>query len=338
MAYKKKSQSELLIEQLDTLPHFCTGFLLNRASERALSTRLNYARDLNVFFKYIVENKPELKGKNPNKLECSDLSCIKNDDIDRFIQLYLENHSPATVARMRASISVIFTYVSDTLKQINNNPLVGAAKVKVKTKDYVIFLDMNEQQQLINTIKFGTGLTPRQLKNSDRKSKRDLAIIFMFLDTGLRLSELQSLDIGDIDLERCCATGVRRKGNEYREVYFSDEECEYLRDYLEQRKTDIRHSSLPSDPLFINPSGNRLSVRGIELMLDKYVKAALPYRNDISVHKLRSSFAMTFYMSEKDILALQDRMNHKSLNTTNIYAKSAENVSKKTRNWRNYNK
>lgn len=334
MPYEKKSKSELLLEQLDTLPQFCSGFLLNRASEREISTRLSYARDLNIFFKYITSNNKHFKNKQPVDLEGSDLDFITIDEIDRFLQLFLESHAPSTAARMRASLSAIFNYVSNTLRQINNNPMTGVTKVKIENKDYVIYLDRDEQEALINTIKYGTGLTSNQLKHADKKSCRDLAIIFMFLDTGLRLSELQSLDIGDIDLDRCCATGVRRKGNEYREVYFSDEEAGYLKEYLERRKANIKFSALPSDPLFINPQGSRISVRGIELMLDKYVAAALPGRNDITVHKLRSSFAMSFYSSEKDILALQERMNHKSLNTTNIYAKAAENVSKKTRNWR----
>ena len=104
MPYKKKSNSELLLEQLDTLPHFCSGLLLNRAAEREISTRLSYARDLNTFFSYMIRTKPELKGKNPHELEASDLNCISIDDIDRFIQLFLEEHSPTTTARMRASI------------------------------------------------------------------------------------------------------------------------------------------------------------------------------------------------------------------------------------------
>lgn len=334
MPYEKKSNSELLLKQLDTLPHFCSGLLLNRAAEREISTRLSYARDLNTFFPYIIRTKPELKEKKPHELEASDLNCISIDDIDRFIQLFLEGHSPTTTARMRASISVMFNYLANTLRLIANNPMTGVTRVKVESKDYVIFLSLEEQETLINTIKYGTGLPPKQLKNTEKKSKRDLAIVFLFLDTGLRLSELQGLDVGDIDLDRCCATGVRRKGNEFREVYFSDTAAEYLGEYLEQRKSDVRYSALPSDPLFLNPSGNRISVRGIEKMLDKYIAAALPGRNDITVHKLRSSFAMSFYSSEKDILALQERMNHKSLNTTNIYAKAAENASKLTRNWR----
>ena len=59
MPYEKKSNSELLLEQLDTLPHFCSGLLLNRAAEREISTRLSYARDLNTFFPYIIRTKPE---------------------------------------------------------------------------------------------------------------------------------------------------------------------------------------------------------------------------------------------------------------------------------------
>ena len=89
-------------------------------------------------------------------------------------------------------------------------------------------------------------------------------------------------------------------------------------------------------PLFITLEGTRLSVREIQQMLKKYVKASLN-RSDISVHKLRSSFAMEFYKHEKNILVLQQRMGHKSMAATNIYARASdkEEAVKESRNWRN---
>jgi len=92
-----------------------------------------------------------------------------------------------------------------------------------------------------------------------------------------------------------------------------------------------------ADPLFVTLKQERLSIRAIQAMLEKYMNACLPEKADmISVHKLRSSFAMTYYRaSNGDILSLQQRLGHKSISTTNVYAKASQLEMQRNRNWRN---
>lgn len=114
----------------------------------------------------------------------------------------------------------------------------------------------------------------------------------------------------------------KRSGKTPSKVYFSDESKEYIKDYLRSR--EIHGEKFDSNsPLFTTLDGDRLSVRQIQQMLKKYVRASL-HRNDISVHKLRSSFAMEFYKAEHDILVLQNRMGHASIAATNIYARASD--------------
>ena len=166
-------------------------------------------------------------------------------------------------------------------------------------------------------------------------------MVFLLLDTGLRASELQGADNKDVDLSECSII-VTRKGGSINKVYFSDEAAEYLKDYMQEKERNLPLYNRPGDPLIISEKGTRLTVRQYENIVPKYVNAALPERyGTINCHKLRSSFAMEFYMRDPkygghDILALQNRMNHKRLETTNIYAKAANNVSKETRNWREH--
>ena len=117
-------------------------------------------------------------------------------------------------------------------------------------------------------------------------------------------------------------------------MYFSDESKDYLREYLNLRENNGEIFK-EGTPLFVTLDGTRLSIREIQQMLKKYVKASLQ-RSDISVHKLRSSFAMEFYKHEKNILVLQQRMGHKSMAATNIYARASdkEEAVKESRNWR----
>lgn len=329
----KKTDNELIEEQIMTLPDFCGDLLIGRATERSLNTRLGYARDLNLFFDYI--QKTYFKDKNKTEITGEDLIFFTPKLMDKFINHYESDHAPRTVARMRTSVSVMFKYLADTLKVLPYNPVAGAAKVQIPQKLYVEYLTFEEQEKLLDVIKTGAGMSKMQLAKNENSRKRDIALIFLFLDTGLRLSEVVTLNIENLDLQRCCLTRVRRKGNELCEIYFSDQEKEYLEDYLNERELSIKYSSLPSDALFINPFGERLSPRGIEKMVKKYMQIALPNRKEITVHKLRSSFAMTFYEKEKDVLALSQLLNHKSLNTTQIYAKAASNTSMMVRGWRN---
>ena len=336
---KKQSNSIILFELLKELPDFCQNFFLGRVNERVLGTRIGYARNIKTFIDFLIDQHPYFHDKTATDITPADLGNVRADDLDKFIVFYSENHEARTVARMKSAISSLYSYLINTLQAISYNPVLGSQKIKIPQKDYVIYLDINEQERLLQTILYGNGLTDRQKKWHKRYIKRDLAMIFVMLDTGLRVSEIQGADNHDVDLEDCSII-VRRKGGSLNKVYFSDEAAEYIRDYMEEKKCLFPAYCGPSDPLIISDKGQRLSIRQYENIIPKYVAAAIPEKaGTINCHKLRSSFAMEFYLRDPadgghDLLALQKRMNHANIATTNIYAKAADNVSKETRNWR----
>lgn len=322
-----KTQSSILLELVSELPGFAGDFLIGRAGERAISTRIGYARDFKAFLEY------QFKEKIPTEVTFLDLGTVTPVDIDKYLVVYMSSHSESATARAKVSISTFYKYIVDTLKALPFNPVAGSGKIRIPKKDFVIYLNLDEQMALLNTIRYGSGLTDGQLKYHGKLKSRDLAMMFLFLDTGLRVSELAGLTIGDVDLEECSAI-VTRKRNKISKIFFSDEACGYIKDYLEERATFSPISSELTDPLFTTLKGDAVSVREIEKLVPKYVQAALPGKVGISPHKLRSSFAMEFYGETRDILTLQERMGHESLNTTNIYAKAAKENAKATRNWR----
>ena len=338
---EKKSNAEILYELVECLPDFCKGYLIVRANDRSMATRIGYARNLKTFFEYILKNVKYFQGKSVKDILPSDMEKLSVEDLDLFIGIYSEDHEKPTIARMKSSISSMYQYLANTLRAISYNPVLGVQRVDVPKKDYVVYLNLQEQEQLLNTIIYGTGLTEREKSLHKRYVKRDLAMVFLLLDTGLRASELQGADNKDVDLSECSII-VTRKGGSINKVYFSDEAAEYLKDYMQEKERNLPLYNRPGDPLIISEKGTRLTVRQYENIVPKYVNAALPDRyGTINCHKLRSSFAMEFYMRDPqygghDILALQNRMNHKRLETTNIYAKAANNVSKETRNWREH--
>lgn len=338
---EKKSNAEILYELVECLPDFCKGYLIIRANDRSMATRIGYARNLKTFFEYVLKNVKYFQGKSVKDILPNDMEKLSVEDLDLFIGIYSEDHEKPTIARMKSSISSMYQYLANTLRAISYNPVLGVQRVDVPKKDYVVYLNLQEQEQLLNTIIYGTGLTEREKSLHKRYVKRDLAMVFLLLDTGLRASELQGADNRDVDLSECSII-VTRKGGSINKVYFSDEAAGYIRDYMQEKERLFPMFNRPGDPLIISEKGTRLTVRQYENIVPKYVNAALPERyGTINCHKLRSSFAMEFYMRDPeygghDILALQNRMNHKRLETTNIYAKAANNVSKETRNWRTH--
>lgn len=328
-----KTDSEKLREITEKLPEYCADYLLHGQSGNSTLTAYNYARDLLYFFEFAKNYLPYFCDKEIKYITIDDIKQITADDVNIYLTSMKERFGLAekTRARRKSALSNMFKYLINTKRVLDYNPTAGAVRVKIPERDYVLYLNMNEQTQLLNCIIYGTGLTKTQLRYHQSEWKRDLAIVFLFLDTGLRISELQGLNIKDCDWTEHCVH-VTRKGGKKQKVYFSDEACEYIKDYI----TESRKNAIGDDPLFISGRGDRIAVRSIQAMLAKYVKAALPGKAAIiSPHKLRSSFAMEFYKNSKDILLLQKRMGHKSIIATNIYAKAAdEELVANSRNWR----
>lgn len=336
---EKSTNSEKLFAQLQSLPEFCESFLIGRKNERALTTRLSYARDLVIFFDFLLNTHPFFCELTAKDIQAADMKNVTVMDMDKFLELFGDKHSPKTTARMQTAISTMFDYLTNVVHAIEYNPVTGSQRIKIPEKDFVIYLTIEEQNKLLDTIRYGTGLTKKAMETHGKYIKRDLAMIFLFLDTGIRVSEMQGIDNSDLDLEECSMI-IQRKGGKISKVYFSDEACDYIRDYMEEKKALLPAFCGLDDPFLISEQGNRLSVRQIQNIVPKYVTAALPEKKEhISPHKLRSSFALSFYMRPaeeggRDILTLQRLMNHKSIQTTNIYAKASENISKENRNWR----
>jgi site-specific recombinase XerD len=344
-----KTNSEKLHDVLEELPEFTNNFFYFGSANRSVITKLNYALDIRYFLEYSVNFFSYFPDKSVKELSLDDLKMITALDIDNYVSWMAENRhlKDKTLARRRSSISVLFEYLINTERKLEYNPVSGSTSIKIDLPETVTYLTLDEQNVLLDCIKNGTGLTRKQQIYHEKYKDRDLAIVFLFLDTGLRISELQALDVDDVVIfenpyhpenNECYVNALRKghkKSNNTSKVYFSDESKDYIREYLNIRELKGEKFK-EGTPLFVTLEGTRLSIREIQQMLKKYVKASLN-RSDISVHKLRSSFAMEFYKHEKNILVLQQRMGHKSMAATNIYARASdrEEAVKESRNWRN---
>jgi site-specific recombinase XerD len=171
------------------------------------------------------------------------------------------------------------------------------------------FLERDHVAQLINSI-----------DTSTEEGKRDRAILELLFSTGLRVSELVSLNHAQVNMERK-EFGVIGKGGKSRIVFTSDHAAEWIKIYMNERKDKFK-------PLFIRYSGSvipdnegekmRLTARSVERIVKKYVKLSrLPV--DATVHTLRHSFATDLLTNGADIRSVQEMLGHKNIATTQIY-------------------
>ncbi|WP_044916778.1 tyrosine-type recombinase/integrase [Butyrivibrio sp. WCE2006] len=352
MANNIVNYSDRINELLDKMPDFVTDFIFNFRDSDNPSTMLQYSRDIYDFLSFLVYNHAEFDGTDIKDISLEDLSKLKALDINRYLTRIRstrdrrykkvrtdikeknevpQKHNDSTVRRLRATLSSMFSYFI-TNGKLTANPAAATRQKKLAEKK-LIYLTNEQQAMLLDEVRTGENLEGKAARHHDRFVLRDLAMILLLLDTGLRVSEMLSTDIGDYNFDDCNVL-VMRKGGDQDIVYYSDECAACLQEYFSAQLTKY---DMDSDhiPAFTTLKGERLGVRAVEILVKKYAIAGLgsTLGQTITPHKLRSSFAMSFYAaSDKDILLLKEKLHHSSINTTNIYAKAAPGKKADTRN------
>ncbi len=333
MANDKINYSKRINEMLNAMPDFVADFIYNFGDVEKYGTKFEYCRDIRSFFDYIVNFLPAHSDKSIKELTMDDVAKITPLDINRYLTLLAGDETGGlkqnTVKRRRACLSSMYGFFVANGK-MPVNPVLATRTIKVPAKN-VIYLTNKEQSVLLECVRYGTDLSDSIGKRHNKYADRDSAMFLLLLDTGLRVSEMLSTDVSDFNLEECKVV-VRRKGGDIQSVYFSDECAYYLKIYFDLQRSKYLTSDTKI-PAFTTTTGNRLGVRAVETLVKKYVSACMPEKAKlISPHKLRSSFAMSFYeASGKDILLLQKKLNHKSITTTNIYAKASDDAMRDSR-------
>ena len=307
-----------LRELVKELPAFASDFFRAMEIKKATNTRRNYAYDLNTFFYFLRTQNPYFKDKDIRTLPVSILDDIQPVDIEEYLsfltyyerdgQLY-RNHEEGK-ARKLATLNTFFVYYHKKGMIEKNAPsVVDVPRVKEKN---IIRLDANEVAQLIDNVESGEKLTKAQKRWHEKTRDRDLAIIVTLLGTGVRVTELVGLDIGDLDFDNGAMRVIRKGGNEDM-VYFGEEVEEMLRNYLDER-LEMTPEPGHENALFISQNNTRITVRSVERLVKKYASTATAKR--ITPHKLRSTYGTALYQETGDIYLVADVLGHKNVNTT----------------------
>ncbi|MBQ9624809.1 MAG: tyrosine-type recombinase/integrase [Clostridia bacterium] len=315
-------QTEKLRELCRSLPECAFEFFRGIENRTSALTRVGYARDLKLFFTYLTENIGRFMDKEIVDFTIKDLSTVTPTEIEMFLE-YLsfykdENgkkcvNSASGKNRKLACLRSFYKYFFKKEK-IENNPAAIVDMAKLHEKP-IIRLDVNEVADLLDNVESGETLSKREKGFHDAKTaKRDLAIITLFLSTGIRISELVGLDITDFDFENNSFL-ITRKGGKQSVLFFGKETKDALLEYLEQRKQIEALNEEDKNAFFLSLQKRRIGVRAVQKLVKKYAVGTTPLKK-ISPHKLRSTFGTMLYNETGDIYLVADVLGHKNVNTT----------------------
>ena len=298
-------------------PSFLNSFLDYTATilNKSPATVKEYNYDISRFLKFIMYHLKLTDEKNIDNIDIhnmdvSILNNLKLDDIHAYL-FYLTNtfqSKPATRARKASSIRVFFKYLSQKANLIENNPALNLETPKLG-KRMPKYLSLDDSKKLLAVV---------NNDEKDRNKERDYAIITLFLNCGMRLSELVGINLKDIDFNEN-KLNVTGKGNKERTIYLNKACVNAINNYLAVRpKNGIKQGD--SDALFLSERLERISNRTVQhIVKQELLKAGLD-TNKYSVHKLRHTAATLMYKyGNVDIRALQELLGHESISTTQIY-------------------
>ena len=312
------------IEKLETildndLPEFCREYFVGISSNTTTLTRLNYAYDIRTFFKYISGKIVRFRGKTSQEITLEDIESLSPFEIEaylNYVEIYkdkqgnvVKNGARGKSRKLAALRSMVKYFEKKEL--IRYNPTASVDTPKLREKE-IIRLDSDEIGTMLDVVDTGAGLSDRQQKYQENTRVRDLAMVSLFLGTGIRVSELVGLDLDDVNFDDLSFV-VTRKGGARVILYFSEEVAGYLWDYYAIRKAD---KTLKNEPaLFLSLQKRRITTRAVENIIKKYSSVATPLKH-ITPHKLRSTFGTQLYRNTGDIYVVADVLGHKDVNTT----------------------
>ncbi len=299
-------------------PNFVNSFLDYSTTilNKSPNSIKEYNYDINMFLKFLkihfhMTNEEDFSKISVQDFTIDDLKKVKLDDIHAFLA-YLTNtyHSKAaTRARKVSSIRIFFKYLTQKTNLLEINPAQNLETPKLD-KRLPKYLTLEDSKKLLT-------ITANE---DNRNEKRDFAIITLFLNCGMRLSELVGINIPDINFSECSMT-VIGKGNKERTIYLNKACMKAIQEYIEVRpKQNIKSTKNSKNALFLSERLERISNRTVQHIVNKELRLAGLDTKKYSVHKLRHTAATLMYQyGNVDVRALQELLGHESISTTQIY-------------------
>ena len=308
------------MQKYSDCPQILREFLIYHENIKGQSqlTIQEYYLDLRMFLRFVKLMRNDM----PMSTKLEDIH-IKNVDIEFVREIdtsdvfdflsYLSNDrainpesaapdygiSPAARARKLSAIKSFYKYLTIRTKQLQENPVADLEYPKLR-KSLPKYLTLEQSAALLKSV-------------SGQNEKRDYAILMLFLNCGIRRSELVGLNLTDVYEDRIRVVG---KGNKERFVYFGSACRKAIDVYLEERNQKILTDNRA---LFGSRNGNRISVEAVHRLVKKALLQAGLDSTQFSAHKLRHTAATMMLSGGVDVKTVQEVLGHENLNTTQIY-------------------
>ena len=302
------------------IPQILKDFLTYHENIKGQSPRTiaEYYLDLRMFLRFIKLMRNDMPLNTPledipiKDVDLAFVGSITTSEVFDFLS-YLANDrplnpdstftdygiEPAARSRKLSAIKSFYKYLTVRTKQLQENPVADLEYPKLR-KSLPKYLTISQSSALLQAV-------------SGQNAKRDYAILMIFLNCGIRRSELVGLNISDVYEDRIRVVG---KGNKERFVYFGSACHKAIEAYMEERNklvlTDNR-------ALFASRNGNRISVTAVHRLVDKALLKAGLDTTQFSAHKLRHTAATMMLSGGVDVKTVQEVLGHENLNTTQIY-------------------
>ena len=298
------------------MPQIAKQFLnyLGTIKGRSVRTVDGYHIDLRTFLRFMKLYKSGIKlsgitddvmqNTDITDLDLNFLSDVKTSDIYEFMQYTMQgrNNNAATRSRKTTCIRTFYKYLSLHIDHpIKDNPAKNLEVPKIK-KSLPKYLTLEQSLELLNSIETGA-------------PERDYCMITLFLNCGMRLSELVGINISDIQDNTLRLIG---KGNKERIIYINQACLDAIQNYLNVRNQ--QPGLKDKNALFLTRNGTRIGARRVEKIVEEVLRKAGMANQGFSVHKLRHTAATLMYQhGNVDIRILKDVLGHANLGTTEIY-------------------
>ena len=281
-------------------------------------TIAEYALDIKMFLRFIklmrrdMPITTQLETIDILDVDLAFIRDIQTSDIFDFLS-YLASERPvnpdspasdhgvsaSTRARKLSAIKSFYKYLTVRTKQLEENPVADLEYPKLR-KSLPKYLTMEQSSALLRSV-------------SGQNQTRDYAILMLFLNCGIRRSELVGLNISDVYEDRIRVVG---KGNKERFVYFGTPCRKAIDAYMAERNDKVLTDNRA---LFGSRNGNRISVTAVHRLVEKALKQAGLDSTQFSAHKLRHTAATMMLSGGVDVKTVQEVLGHENLNTTQIY-------------------
>lgn len=287
---------------------------LENVKGKSINTIKGYSVDLGLFFKFLkaykgLENNIELE--KIEEVEISDLgdNFIKDitlSDIYAFLSFLekVRNNSAYARARKVATLKSFFKFLNSKIKLIDENPTVELESPKIN-KRHPVYLTLDQSITVLNS-----------MDKENKNYYRDYCILTLFLNCGMRLSELCNIEIEKIKGDTLTIIG---KGNKERTVYLNEASIAAIENYLKNRN-DSKATEEAKKYLFLSSKYRPINKRSVEILVKKHIENAGFKDQKYTPHKLRHTAATLMYKyGNVDIRSLQNILGHENISTTQIY-------------------